>query len=88
MKVAMTTIAMPEAEREHPVVAWIAVAAIACAIVLIIWARLEVHGTGDLEAALYEEPAGRPPQEADATSSHTQVDDAVTASRWAGGFSP
>jgi len=88
MKVAMTTIAMPKAEREHPVVAWIAVAAIACAIVLIIWARVEVHGTGDLEAALYEEPAGRSPQEAEATGNHTQVDDAVTASRWAGGFSP
>ena len=84
----MTNIAMPEADREHPVVAWIAVAAIACAIVLIIWARFEVHGTGDLEAALYEEPAGRSPQEGEATSNQIQLDDTVTVSRWAGGFTP
>jgi len=84
----MTNIAMPEADREHPVVAWIAVAAIACAIVLIIWARFEVHGTGDLEAALYEEPVGRPRQDGEATSNQIQLDDTVTVSRWAGGFTP
>ena len=84
----MTNIAMPEADREHPVVAWIAVAAIACAIVLIIWARFEVHGTCDLEAALYEEPVGRPRQDGEATSNQILLDDTVTVSRWAGGFTP
>lgn len=84
----MITVATPEAEREHPVVAWIAIAAIACAIVLISWARVEVHGTGDLEAALYEEPVARPPTQDEVTGHHAQVDDAVSTSRWASAFSP
>jgi hypothetical protein len=84
----MVTMAMPEAEREHPVVAWIAVAAIACAMVLITWARFEVHGTGDLEAALYGEPQASPPSQAEPTGHRAQVDDAVNAGRWAGGFTP
>ena len=84
----MVTIAAPEAEREHPVVAWIAVAAIACAMVLIIWARFEVHGTSDLEAALYEEPQAGPPTQDEVTGHHAQVDDAVSTSRWASAFSP
>ena len=84
----MVTSARPEAEREHPVVAWIAVAAIACAMVLITWARFEVHGTGDLEAALYEVPQARPPTLGETTGHHARVDEAVSASRWATGFSP
>jgi len=84
----MVTIAAAEPEREHPVVAWIALAAIACAVVLITWARFEVHGTGDLEAALYEEPEAKPPADGDATGHHAQVDEAVSASRWATAFSP
>jgi hypothetical protein len=92
MGARMTTIAIPESEHEHPVVAWIAIAAIACAAVLIAWARFEVHGTGDLEAALYEEPLVKlgpmPPAEGEATGHQAQVDEAVTASRWATAFSP
>jgi len=88
MEVAVVTIAAPEAEREHPVVAWIAVAAIACAMVLITWARFEVNGTDDLEAALYEEPQARLPTQAEATGHHAQVDEAVSASRWATGLLP
>jgi hypothetical protein len=88
MEVAMVTIVTPRAEREHPVVAWIAVAAIACAMVLIIWARFEVHGTGDLEAALYEEPQAPPPTQGEAIGHHAQVDEAVSTSRWATGFAP
>jgi len=92
MAAGMTTIAVPESEHEHPVVAWIAIAAIACAIVLIAWARFEVHGTGDLEAALYEEPVAKPapmpPAEGEATGHQAQVDEAVAASRWATAFSP
>jgi hypothetical protein len=92
MVAGMTTIAIPESEQEHPVVAWIAIAAIACTIVLIVWARFEVHGTGDLEAALYEEPVAKPapmpPAEGEAAGHQAQVDEAVAASRWATAFSP
>ncbi len=84
----------PEAEQEHPVVAWIAVVAILAAILFISWARVAVHGTGDLEAALSDEPA--PPAEqatqasaqGDKTDQDAQVEDAVSASRWATTFSP
>jgi len=92
MVAGMTTIAIPESEQEHPVVAWIAIAAIACTIVLIVWARFEVHGTSDLEAALYEEPVAKPapmpPAEGEAAGHQAQVDEAVAASRWATAFSP
>jgi len=92
MVAGMTTIAIPESEQEHPVVAWIAIAAIACTIVLIAWARFEVHGTSDLEAALYEEPVAKPapmpPAPGEAAGHQAQVDEAVAASRWATAFSP
>ena len=84
----MVIIVAPEPDREHPVVAWIAVAAIACAIVLIAWARFEVHGTDDLQATLYEEPDARESPQGDRAGHEAQIDDAVTASRWATAFSP
>ena len=88
----MTSVVIPESEHEHPIVAWIAIAAVACAMLLIVWARFEVHGTRDLEAALIEQPAARPTQmpaaQAEKTGHHSQVDEAVTASRWATAFSP
>jgi hypothetical protein len=76
--------------HEHPVVAVIAIVAIVAAILLIAWARLAVHGTEDIEAALAEPavygdlPVGqraepRPDEE-------REVDDAVTSSRFATGF--
>jgi hypothetical protein len=84
----MVTIAAPEPDREHPVIAWIAVAAIACAILLIAWARFEVHGTDDLAATLYEEPDARESAQGERAGHEAQIDDAVTASRWASAFSP
>ena len=80
--------------NEHPVVAVIAVLAIAAAILLISWARLEVHGTEDIEAALTE-----PVAEAEGAApivptpdpkplEEREVEAAVTASRFATGFSP
>lgn len=84
----MVTTAAPKPDREHPVVAWIAVAAIACAMVLIAWARFEVHGTDDLQATLYEEPDARESPQGDRAGHEAQIDDAVTASRWASAFSP
>ena len=83
-----------QADREHPVIAWVAVIAILAAILLISWARVAVHGTGDLEAALSDEPA---PPAAEAKQASAQddrkeqdalVDDAVAAGRWASAFSP
>jgi hypothetical protein len=82
----------PGPDKEHPVVAVVAVIAIIAAILLIAWARIEVHGTHDIEAALAE-----PIAEGDLPVAPTpdlkpdeerEVDAAVTSSRFATGFSP
>ena len=84
----------PAPEPEHPVVAWVAVIAIVAAILVIAWARVAVHGTSDLEAALSDDPASSAQQAAQASAGHDksaqdeQVEDAVAASRWATAFSP
>ena len=84
----------PAPEPEHPVVAWVAVIAIVAAILVIAWARVAVHGTSDLEAALSDEPASpaelaaKASAQRDRSVQDEQVDDAVAASRWATAFSP
>jgi len=81
---------VPEPQRpngEHPVVAILAIVAIILAIVLISWARVEVHGTGDLEAALAE-PAAEEKPPARRPADERELDEAVTSSRWATGLSP
>ena len=75
----------PAPDKEHPVVAVIAVIAIIAAMLLIAWARIEIHGTGDIEAALAE-PAEVQIQPK--SSAEQEVDAAVTSSRFATGFSP
>jgi len=87
----------PGPEKEHPVIAVIAVIAIVAAILLIAWARLEVHGSDDLQEALVEPfaPAATVPVE-DAAAPRPdnklpverEVESAVTSSRFATGFSP
>jgi hypothetical protein len=75
----------PEADHpaEHPIVAVLAVIAIVVAILLIMWARFEVHGTGDIEATLDEAaPAHVQPEE------QRELEAAVTANRFATGLSP
>ena len=72
-------------EREHPIVAWIGVAAIVAAILVIVWARVEVIGTRDIEAALSGEPAEHHNGDAPVPR---EVDSAVAAGRWATGLSP
>jgi hypothetical protein len=78
--------------NEHPVVAILAIVAIIAAILLIAWARLEVHGTHDIEAAFTEPPAEgeRPlaPKPHPKSDEELEVDAAVTSSRFATGFSP
>ena len=78
--------------QEHPVVAILAILAIVAAILLISWVRLEVHGTGDIEAALSEPSAeGDLPVAPKADlkpDEERELDAAVTASRFATGFSP
>jgi hypothetical protein len=69
------------------VVAILAIVAIILAIVLISWARVEVHGTGDLEAALAE-PAAEEKPPARRPADERELDEAVTSSRWATGLSP
>ncbi|HSD40995.1 MAG TPA: hypothetical protein VLD36_03925 [Burkholderiales bacterium] len=73
-------------------IAWIAIIAIVAAMLLIAWARLEIHGTDDLEAALTEPPAQgdlpvapKPDLKPD---DERELDAAVTSSRFATGFSP
>jgi hypothetical protein len=93
---AMITALKPErdAEPEHPVVAWVAVVAILAAMLFIAWARIAVHGTGDLEAALSVNAGSEADQgtqasaQRDRSEHDAQVDDAVAASRWASAFSP
>jgi hypothetical protein len=77
--------------RDHPVVGWIGLLAILITILLLVWARVAVIGTRDIEEALVE-----PAPEADAAQGAAKdqgargrkVDEAVTSSRWATGFSP
>ena len=82
----------PNGKNEHPVVAVIAVIAIVAAMLLIAWARLEVHGTDDIEAALAEPSAQGDlplaPKPDIKSDEEREVDAAVTSSRFATGFSP
>lgn len=79
----------PGHNGEHPIVALLAVLAIIVAILLIAWAGVEVHGTGELEAALSEAGAEKAPAHGHArTKKQREVDEAVTSSRFATGFSP
>jgi hypothetical protein len=68
---------------EHPVVAIVAVIAMIAAILLITWARFELHGTSDLEAALNEDAPIQPQGD-----DQRELDAAVTSNRFAGGVSP
>jgi hypothetical protein len=72
----------PPPNGEHPIVAIVAVLAIVAAIVLITWARFEIHGTADLEATITEQPLQPQPRD------EREVDEAVTANRFATGLSP
>ena len=82
----------PGPNDEHPVVAVIAVIAIVAAMLLITWVRFEVHGTEDIEAALTEVPAEGDlpvaPRSDLKPDDERELDAAVTASRFATGFSP
>jgi len=86
--------ALKSDDREHPVAAWAGIAAIAFAILLILWARVAVHGTHDLEQTLSTGVATspshkhKPSPDADRPDGDSGVDDAVAAGRWAAGFSP
>ena len=72
----------PPNDGEHPVVAIIAVVAMIAAMLLITWARFEVHGTRDIEAALTEDgPIEAKPEE------ERELDAAVTSNRFATGVS-
>ena len=77
---------------EHPVVAVIAIIAIVAAMLLIAWARIELHGTEEIEAAFTETPAqGDLPVAPRADlkpDEEREVEAAVTSGRFATGFSP
>lgn len=92
MDPAMSPALKHKSDGEHPVVAWVGILAVLLAILLIVWARFEVHGTRDLEAALSQSdprPAAarpKPSPQADKANGNTDLDDAVAAGRWATGF--
>jgi hypothetical protein len=73
----------PPPNGEHPVVAILAVVAIVAAILLITWARFEVHGAGDIEAALNENAPSSPKP-----AQERELEEHVTANRFATGLSP
>lgn len=77
----------PDTRGEHPVIAWLGILAVAISMLLILWARYEVHGTHDLEAALAEGPPPPSPV-ADKVARASEVEDAVAVGRWAAGFAP
>ena len=74
--------------NEHPVVAYLAIIAIVVAMLLIAWARFEVHGTDDIEAVLAGPPAQDELPVAPKPDNEREIDAAVTSSRFATGFSP
>jgi len=74
----------PEPKSEHPVTAALAVVAILLAILLIGWARVEVHGTDDLAALVDEQPGYTVVHSA---SSNAAAENEAASSRWATGFS-
>lgn len=90
----MAPVLKPDLDREHPVVAWAGILAILAAILLIAWARVEVHGTGDLEAAFSDDKSGaasmphKPPPEGERSRREQELEEAIAAGRWVGGFSP
>jgi hypothetical protein len=73
----------PAPNGEHPVTAVLAVVAIVVAVLLIAWARVEVHGTADLEALADDEPQ---PSSAILNGGKAAENEAAS-SRWATGFS-
>ena len=83
---------LPGPDKEHPVVAILAVIAIVAAILLIGLARVAVHGTEDLQQALADPVVSDlvvvPPQPDTIPQEEREVDAAVTSSRFATGFSP
>jgi hypothetical protein len=73
----------PPPNGEHPITAILAVIAIIAAILLITWARFEIHGAADLEAALDENAPSVPKP-----ARERELDEHVTANRFATGLSP
>lgn len=73
-------IAQPREEQPHPFVGRIAVAAIAFAILAIVWAKVEFLGTLDLERTLTQESAALAPACVDRLA-------ALAFNRWATGLS-
>ena len=68
-------------DEPHPFVGRVALGAIIFAMLAIVWAKVEVLGTRDIERTLTEE---------EATLAQKCVDrlEAVVSNRWATGFSP
>jgi len=78
-------------DRDHPVVGWVGLLAIVITMVLLVWVRLAVIGSHDIEEVFAETPeAAGPDQSAGEKQAppDREIDEAVMSSRWATGFSP
>jgi hypothetical protein len=73
----------PPTNGEHPIIAIVAIVSIIAAILLITWARVEVHGTSDIEATFTEGAPIVP-----VPDDQRELDAAVTSNRFATGVSP
>ena len=76
--------------KEHPVVAIVAVIAIVAAMLLIAWARVAVHGTDDLQEAILDPLVSEEmtePRVDTLLPEEREVEHAATSSRFATGFS-
>lgn len=77
-------------EPEHPIVAWIGLAAIVVAIIVIVWARFELRGTSEIESALTPPPHAVnsiAKQKNGKAEQRSEAEAAAAKSRWATGFS-
>jgi len=83
----MVTTLKPPPDGEHPIVAALGILAIGLTVALILWARVSVHGTRDLEVAL-SEPGPKAFLACDKPARERKLDDAVATGRWAAGFTP
>jgi hypothetical protein len=80
----------PGPNKEHPVVAIVAIIAIVAAMLLIAWARVAVHGTDDLQEAILDPLVSEELTEPRADTKlpeEREVEGAATSSRFATGFS-
>ncbi len=72
---------------EHPVIGWLALIAMVAAVLCILWLRVAVVGTRDLERTFSQNGQTMPKKHTHPHSLRKKAEDAAAQSRWATGFS-